>query len=401
MTTPLLENQAAEPAAASPSGPSTGVAFRAWARKRIAWIAIIGLLLGFVGYLAISGASGAADKRPLSARNPAPDGAMAAAEVLGRHGVSVTPTESFGDTMDALSDADNATVLLYDPRGLLDASRLKELAASTDHLVVVKPRLRTLNALDRNFRPGGVVPEAIAVLEPRCTQPDAVAAGKVAAQGSVYWGPQVCYSPTANGPGLVAATGDGSVVVLGSTDLMDNEHLASEGNAALTLRTLGRDANLVWYLPGLQDASTTDKVPTLAELAPRWLGFAGPWLGLVFLLAIVWRGRRLGPLVFEPLPVVVKAAETAEGRARLYQDSRSMDLAADNLRAGTLWRLARHFNLGSDATSDSVVAACAQRLGVPAAEVRFVLIDTKPDNEGQLVQWAQQIEQMEQEATAQ
>ena len=36
-------------------------------------------------------------------------------------------------------------------------------------------------------------------------------------------------------------------------------------------------------------------------------------------LAALWRTRRLGPLVAEPLPVVVRASETVEGHGRLYQ----------------------------------------------------------------------------------
>jgi signal transduction protein with GAF and PtsI domain len=108
----------------------------------------------------------------------------------------------------------------------------------------------------------------------------------------------------------------------------------------------------------------------------------------------------MGPLVFEPLPVVVKAAETAEGRARLYQDSRAVERAARNLRAGTLSRLARHFNLGADATTEAILDTTARHVKLPATEVRSVLIDFMPESEGQLVQWAQQIERIEQEAIA-
>ena len=40
------------------------------------------------------------------------------------------------------------------------------------------------------------------------------------------------------------------------------------------------------------------------------------------LAAAIWRGRRFGPLVPERLPVTVRAAETTEGRARLYAHAR-------------------------------------------------------------------------------
>lgn len=383
---------------ALPHGREQG--FRGWFRKHLVWIAISALFAGLVTYLVVERFSTPEDSRPLSAHNPAPDGAMALAEILGRHGVSVTATDTLEETLAALSGSDDATVLLYDPRGFLDGSQVEEVTETAARVVVVEPRLRTLNGLDGEIRPGGVVPEAMKVIEPRCEQEDARVAGPVSAQGQVYLGPVVCYPTRGNGRGLYAASADGRTIVLGSTELLDNQHLAVEGNAALALRTLGSTGNLVWYTPGLSDVSADRSAPTLNELAPPWLAFAGPWLAFVAILAILWRGRRLGPLVFEPLPVVVKAAETAEGRARLYQDSRAVKRAADNLRAGTLSRLAKHFNLGADATVEAIVDAVARRLARPDPELGGILIDYSPTTEGQLVQWAQQIERIEQEATA-
>ena len=64
-------------------------------------------------------------------------------------------------------------------------------------------------------------------------------------------------------------------------------------------------------------------------------------LVLVALGAVFWRSRRVGPLVVENLPVVVRASETMEGRARLYERSNSRLHALDALRVGTVARLAR------------------------------------------------------------
>jgi len=126
------------------------------------------------------------------------------------------------------------------------------------------------------------------------------------------------------------------------------------------------------------------------------VAFLGPWLVFVAGLAIVWRGRRLGPLVFEPLPVVVKAVETAEGRARLYQDSHALDRARDNLRAGTLVRLAQALRLGSQATADDVAAAAARHLGRAATDVTG-LIQEQPRTATRLVQWSQELDKLENE----
>ncbi|XAS70829.1 DUF4350 domain-containing protein [Micrococcaceae bacterium Sec5.1] len=395
-----LQEQVPEALQEGTPPPRRTSAMWSWFRKHLVWIALGVVFAAFVTFLAVERFSAPNDSRALSTRNPAPDGAMALAEILGRHGVVITPTDTLEDTLTAISDDTHTTVLLYDPRGFLDRSQLEDLRSEAGRLVVVAPRLRTLNGLEPGIRPGGVVPEATKILEPGCGQEDAERAGAVAAQGAVYLGPVICYATRSDGPGLYVASADGRVVVLGSTELLENQHLAAEGNAALAIRTLGGAPDLVWYTPGLTDVASDRSAPTLNELAPAWLAFAGPWLGVVAILAILWRGRRLGPLVFEPLPVVVKAAETAEGRARLYQDSRAVEPAADNLRAGTLARLAKHFNLGTDATAEVIVDAVARRLGRQAPAIRWSLIDSKPQTEGQLVQWAQQIERIEQEATA-
>jgi hypothetical protein len=180
---------------------------------------------------------------------------------------------------------------------------------------------------------------------------------------------------------------------------MSNDLLDEHGNAALVLRTLGSSDTLVWYLPGIADVAVEDTPKTLDELAPPWVAFLGPWLALVAVLAMVWRGRRLGPLVFEPLPVVVKAVETAEGRARLYHDAHAVDRAADNLRAGTLVRLARFLRLGPDAEPTAIIHGAARHLGRTPEEMASVL-EGRPRTESELVHWAQQLESLEKEVTA-
>lgn len=370
-----------------------------WFRRNALWIVLALLFAGLVSYVVVDRQVAAQDSRRLSANNPGPEGAMALAGILRGQGVTVTSTDTLQKTTAALERDPDAAVLIFDPRGFLGARQLAQLRDAADRMTMVSPRLTVLRDLDAGIRPGGVVPEATTLLDPACDAADARAAGTVAAHGTVYSGPVVCYPISDGGPGLYAEAVGGGLVILGSTDLLDNEHLADQGNAALAVRTLGTTDTLIWYLPSVADIEPDRSAPTLNELAPPWVAVAGPWLGLVALLAIAWRSRRLGPLVFEPLPVVVKAAETAEGRARLYQDSRALRLAADSLRAGTLTRLATQFKLGADATPAAVADALARRLGRPVAELETLLLHTHPETEGQLVQWAQRMELIEQEAT--
>ncbi|QHK19633.1 DUF4350 domain-containing protein [Pseudarthrobacter psychrotolerans] len=393
--------------ATTPGGPETrpgsagavgaGSAAGSWLRRHrgraaIGAAAAVGLAVVVSTQLAPKG-----DSLPLSVHNAGPDGARAVSEILARHGVAVNDVESFDDALAALSDRPDATLLLYDRSGFLDRSRLEELAASAGRLVLVTPRLGSLTALDTGISQAGVVPESTALLAPGCGLSGPAAAGTVSGTGGfLYDGGTVCYRPPGSAAGLLAGTDDGGLTVLGSTALLNNGGLDEHGHAALALRTLGSSEDLVWYLPGLGDAAATESTQTLDDLAPDWVAFLGPWLVFVAVLAIVWRGRRLGPLVFEPLPVVVKAVETAEGRARLYQDSHALDRARDNLRAGTLVRLAQALRLGSQATADDVVQAAARHLGRPATDING-LIQERPGTASRLVHWSQELDKLENE----
>ena len=90
----------------------------------------------------------------------------------------------------------------------------------------------------------------------------------------------------------------------------------------------------------------------------------------VVLLALA-RGRRLGRLVREPLPVVVRAIETTESRGRLYRRAGDRARAAAVLRSGTADRLARRLALGRGAGPAAAGARRAARAtGRPARRGR-------------------------------
>lgn len=368
-----------------------------WVRRHRGWAvsglaAAIGLAVIVAGQLAPKG-----DALPLSVHNAGPGGAKAVSRILGAHGVSVKDVGSFDSAAAALADRPGATLLLYDRSGFLDGSQVAALSSAAERVVLVTPRLGTLTALDAGISQAGVVPDSAPLLEPGCGLPDAAAAGPVSGEaGFLYDGGTVCYRPPGSAAGLLASTDGGAVTVLGNSFAISNRALAQDGDAALVLRTLGKARDVVWYLPGLGDAGAAEPPQTLDELAPDWVSYLGPWLIFVAVLAMVWRGRRLGPLVFEPLPVVVKAVETAEGRARLYHDAHALGRARDNLRAGTLVRLAQVLRLGAGATADDVAMAAARQLGRPVADIS-ALVNERPGTEARLVQWSQALEKLENE----
>ena len=105
--------------------------------------------------------------------------------------------------------------------------------------------------------------------------------------------------------GVLAARPRAGLTLLGAPALLTNDQILEGDNAAVALRLLGpaRPAGLVRArrcadLAGADGVSVRSLLPALA--APRRCGCS-----VVTGVALVaWRGRRLGPLAREPLPVV-------------------------------------------------------------------------------------------------
>ncbi len=405
--------------------------FRATLGKHRFWL-VVGTLFVLVTLVLFVLGRDQRSAGQLATDNPAPEGAMAAAQILREQGVSVTATDTLAATLGGVRQnaAGATTVLLYDPSGLLDRDQLRKLAGSGGTLVLAEPGPLTLAGVSASITVAGKASFPTATAAAGCGAADANAAGTISANGGkVYRGAVTCFPATADdggtpatpdtngtpatpdtngtpatpdtgGPaGLYAASADGRTIVLGNHAILSNDKLGSSGNAALVLRTLGKTKNLLWYTPSLLDLPQTETPKDLSELTPSWRVPAGIWLLIVAVLGMLWQGRRDGPLVLEPLPVVVKASETAAGRARLYQDAGAAGTAADSLRAGTLLRMAHHLRLGPGASRADVVAAVSAHTGRPAAELTQ-LIQTRPATDAVLLRWARELDVLEKEVTS-
>lgn len=403
---------------------SAGPAFRAemlspaqdarrwWLTHRF-WLICIAafVVLSLLGFFLGSGTGKTAGT--LSITNPAPSGAQAAASVLRNQGVNVTAADSLAATADALAANGQgaSTVLFHDPRNLLSAAQVAELSRRAEDagaaVVAVTPAPLALQRLSPEISSTGTTAGTPAVAA-QCTHPDAVAAGTIdggagsSAKGSLhlYKGAQTCFMPTGTAGaagGYMAANGTGSVVVLGNAGIINNQNLASRGNAALALRLLGGAPNLIWYTASLKDIPVAEKPPTLAEFTPEWIFPASAWLLLVGVLGMLWKGRRNGPLVAEPLPVMVKSSETLTGRARLYQDARAFGTATRTLQHAALTRLAHALRLGNAAPAAAVVEAVATATGRKQYDVHALLLGDAPTSEKDMLSMAAELAALEEE----
>lgn len=322
-------------------------------------------LLLAVAVSAWLGGDGAEYDDPYDPDNPGPRGAQAVARVLADEGVDVSVVRSAA-ALEELPVSGDATVVVTGTERLSESTtgRLLDHVAAGD-LVLVEPTTIVLEQLDTPAAPRGIAVEETAAECPP------YAGLTVAVDRAVGWGGETdgCF-PTAAGP-LLADLAPG-VQALGAGEALTNEQVLRADNAAVALRLLGQHDRLVWYLPSYDDAAP-DETVGLRSLLPGWL-LPSLWLGLLAGAALIWwRGRRLGPLSTEPLPVVVRAVETARSRGRMYRRSNDRGHAARALRTASRRRAAERLHLGRQADEATVIAAVAHHLQCPVADVERLL----------------------------
>ncbi|NAZ84111.1 hypothetical protein GTR02_20085 [Kineococcus sp. R8] len=133
----------------------------------------------------------------------------------------------------------------------------------------------------------------------------------------------------------------------------------------------------------------------VTSLVPPWALPSAVLLLLAGLAVAPWRGRRLGRLVPEPLPVVVRSVESVEGRARLYARAGARGRAAEALRSAALRRLRVLVRLDATAPAHDVADAVAWATGRPAPELRALLLPAEPPDEAALVRLAGDLDALE------
>lgn len=405
-------------AAVTPSSTPTA---RAFFRRWSFWIgAAAFVVVASLVLLIVTGGSAAGNSTPLSITSPAPGGSKALAEVLRQQGVTVTAVGSLDAAEDAVaaasaSGASSPTVLIYDPDQYLPGGRYDEVSRLGGRLILVQPDVFELEGIAPSVSAAGApsVPADNSVTaDSDCTLPAAQAAERITVSGTTYR-PTGAQQASGNGQGasgvdvtscfptgphaysLVSSTaGPIPVTVLGAPDVLTNEQIVNAGNAALALGLLGQSSTLIWYTPTAADLSVTGP-PSLAELTPGWVTPGILLLVVVFVAAAVWRGRRLGPLVVENLPVIVRGTETVTGRARLYARSGARTRALDALRIGTSGRLAGMLGLPRTASLDDIILACSAATGIAVTSVADVLVNRLPGSEAQLLDLSQQLATLE------
>jgi hypothetical protein len=322
-----------------------------------------------------------------------PGGSHALAHLLQEEGVDVRPVHTIAE---ARQQADGGTLVITAP-DLVPGNGLIELRRRVAHLVLVAPDEKALSTVVPTVTTTGTTD--VRTLAPDCTVGAAVGAGTATLGGTRFHtedpSARQCYRDGQAPTFVQLADRTGTVTLLGTGAPLTNSRLADEGNAALGLRLLGDHQRLVWYVPSPADPALGGANKSFYELVPPGWRYGAFTAGIAVVLLALWRARRLGPVVPEPLPIVVRAAETAEGRARLYRRGGAAGHAAETLREAARARLRTRLGLPRDAEPVALVEAVSARTGRQAAEVGGVLYGPPPGDDGSLVRLAGELDSVE------
>ena len=194
---------------------------------------------------------------------------------------------------------------------------------------------------------------------------------------------------------LPAASARPPVTLLGDDTLISNGAILESDNAAIALHLFGQTDRLLWYVPSLTDITAAEG--TARSIAPPWFQPGVALVTSAVLFLCLWRGRRLGPLVTEPLPVIVRAVETTESRGRMYRKSRDRTRALTVLQLATRRRLAAYLGLSASSAVNNLAAAAAAVSGRSYQEVLDLLSLPAAHDDSSLLELANSLIELEKE----
>lgn len=339
----------------------------------------------------------------LSPDDTGPTGTHALADILHARGHDVDTVTTVPAAVGAATA--DSTLVITSPY-LLSSRELRQLGRTPASVVVAEPDVDTLRAMAPQVSLSGGQP--VGPLAPNCPLRAAILAGP-----SDLGGPGLHVTPAANVtqcypvgglPTLVQIRPGGHLVtLLSSGALLTNGFLAHEGNAALAINLLSARGPVVWLVPQfvLPPSGASNGSRPFLSLVPLAAWLVAIQLGVALLLAALWRARRLGPLVTERLPVVVRASETVEGHARLYRSRRARDRVAATLRQAAVTRLAPAIGLPPGADVPAVTSALSARSSMDQARIAALLYGPPPGSDAELVTLASDLDALEGEVRRQ
>jgi len=374
--------------------------------KRPRWVApliVVGVLLAATTAMTLLSPAGPGNADDLDPANPGYSGAQGLAHVLGDHGVRVSVVRSQRELLDETVDGTSTVVITHTLRLSRRTARAALAhAAPAASVILLDPDAEVTKGM------GLPVDSHLAnltELTAACTGAEVGADFRLAQAGRAYTatgsgpGATTCFPDKSDGGGamvtLPGAAGRPPVILLGDDTLISNGTILDSDNAAIALHLFGQTDHLIWYVPSLADVAPSEG--SSRSIAPAWFGPGLAVATSAVLFLCLWRGRRLGRLVTEPLPVIVRAVETTESRGRMYRKSHDRTRALAVLQLATRRRLTAYLGLSASSAVSSVAAAAAAVSGRSYDNVLDLLSSLTVHDDSSLLELANNLIALEKE----
>ncbi|GED96129.1 DUF4350 domain-containing protein [Gordonia crocea] len=409
------------PAVVPPPAPAAGDGAPEKKRHTGTWVAVLGVVaVGLIAALVLGVliVAGTSDKKP--AENEVPgdpgnsrsDGTAALVETLKSHGVPVRVARAQSEVQ-GWRDASSSTVVVISRATGASVSSSRVVASKARNarrIVLLDPRPEVLSAwgisIDRTELYGDAVNPVADCSAAGIAPTDTAAVPSTAFTASSYDRATVCFRTAKNsafGATLVfPASYNRPEIVVTQQDWFTNGSILNRDQAGIGVRMIGTGTEVAWFAPDYSDLQHDNPAAPPSQKkagpdVPRWVW---PMIGLGFFVLIammLWRGRRFGALVAEPLPAVVKATETTEARGRLYHSAADAQRAAQQLREYALRTMPRRLGVSRHAPVDDVIAAVCRATGRDHAAVTALLAGPLPVDTDDLVRFATDLSTLEEE----
>jgi hypothetical protein len=366
-----------------------------------------------VAIIALTGSD--ENSTPLSTANPGPVGSMAVAEVARAQGLELREVDRLSRAR--ITDPANTTLVVADG-GYLQSFQAESIADYPGDIVVIGWGDAIASAVGLDLV---TVWGEEGTSTARCDDPHASAAGTISTQGQLMsgeldGGATGCFSTGAGTYGYVVIPhGDYTVTLIADPIVATNDAVAHEGNAALVLRAIGQRATAVWYLGTFYDSSTltwteptqggtsgpggpgSPDVGASPDFLPPGTGNAIYGIAVALIAVVLWKARRFGALVTEPLPVVIRSSEATRGRARLYRAANAYGRAGASLRGAAAGRIGRRLGVSRYDGKDALLVATSRATGREIRDLDSLLYGPPPPNESAMMDLAIALDQLESE----
>lgn len=390
------------------------------------WIAAVLIVVAFAVVIVLSGRQTSA--RPFDVTSSAPDGYRAIAILLRERGAHLTTTSADRMRRHPPGPGDVLVIPVPDLLTIVEYRSARDAAGNGALVVLGSPRRSTSGPGEEGGVPmgwtGAVSSRSLADMAAEPRDPGRCDIARLDGLGPIDVLPaepvevgrsgeqRSCYGDDVTADVVEERVGDGSVITLGSPYRWSNARLqpAKEAggqpldNAALALRLLGPSADgatagtsITFVDPVPTGGVAPDGTRSPLELLPTGVKLAVLQLVVAFVLYAWWRGRRLGSVVVERMPVQIAGSELVVAVGDLLRRRGTPQRAADVLRRDARSGLARRFGVPSDAAPNTLVEVVASRTGRDPGDLAAVLLDAPVDSAEALLRLAQALSDIRQE----